>query len=350
MSRLVVTRPDGNVDVVIVAGAARIEGTVDATEHLQYRQPVWSPDGRTIAMAKLVQSDDDVVASLVLMDADTGYRNEIPLVFAPFFFHWRSDSGAIASLDASPLGLELWITDLLHGESTLLDRGAPLFFDWFGTELVAHIGPHPSDRLTSTARLIDLPPGQFTAPARHPRGVVVATASSDLVLLRHDGPELLAPVGEYARFAVAANGAIALVTSSPLSDGLAVVEADGSLTAIIDHPPIAMWWSPDSTTLLFLDAHLRAGRPTVRWHTWCAGELRDHSWYSPSATDTSEYLPFPEQYERAQTPWSPHSDAWCFAGAPRNEAHSADGIWIHRVDSSEPDWVCAGTHASWSPS
>jgi TolB protein len=261
---LVVTRPDGNVDVIDPTIAARVEGTIDASPTRQYRQPVWSPDGRTVAIARVEQDDVETVNSLVLLDPITGHRSDIALVFAPFFLHWRPDSQQIALLDASPLGIELWTCDLLHGESTLIERAAPLFIEWVGNDLIAHVGAHPSDRLILPLKYDTEAPGQFTAVAAHPEGFVTATAAGDLLLVMEDDDyELLAPISDYARFVVAFNGRIALVTNGPFIAGLGVIERNGDHITVIEHPPVAMWWSPDSTTLLFIDVHLRAGKPVA---------------------------------------------------------------------------------------
>jgi TolB protein len=357
-------RPTGSTVTIAAADAAN-------------RQPVWSSDGRLLAWSRFDRRSSDGLAKVIVVDIDGApdTRTEFDVIFPAFYLHWRPDSAAIATLGEGPLGLELTVIDLATGQSEILARGGPLFFDWQANgTMLANVGRDDSRRFEfhghgGAAVSFDAhAPAAFAAPARIPGtdGFVAAVRSgstSELVVLGGDGSitQKLAPFNGYVRFVVSPDGGrvawvvgrtvddIALASASVATDHLVVQDlATGESTTVTERMPIVFEFSPDNRKLLYLSVDDLGGSRWMRWHVWHE-DLTDQSldWCRPSAVEAREYIPFSEQHARGQRRWSPDSTAFCYAGTATS---GQEGVWVQRLDVDEASFVSAGQAAWWSPS
>jgi hypothetical protein len=115
---------------------------------------------------------------------------------------------------------------------------------------------------------------------------------------------------------------------------------------VTTQPPIAWWWSPFADRLLVLVAGMVGGSPWLRHLVWRAGEWEhEGQWHRPSTTTAREILPFPEQYERSHSPWSPAGDAYAYEGVAID---GAAGVRVQRLDEPLPEFHGAGSVVWWS--
>jgi hypothetical protein len=84
-----------------------------------------------------------------------------------------------------------------------------------------------------------------------------------------------------------------------------------------DSKVLAFFWSPDSSSLLFLSSLRKSTVGACRWATFDlkTNRVARYEYFIMSAM-FAHSLSFFCAYSNAMTPWSPDSDAFCYAGRP----------------------------------
>jgi UvrB/uvrC motif len=84
-----------------------------------------------------------------------------------------------------------------------------------------------------------------------------------------------------------------------------------------DSKVLAFFWSPDASKLLFLTSMKRSAAGAARWSTFdtCSNRLARYSVFVLSSM-AAHSMSFFCAFANSMTPWSPDSDAFCYAGRP----------------------------------
>lgn len=359
--RLAVLGEDGNVFTIAPDGTDRIDLTNDAGGETTYFQPIWAPDGERVTYG----STSTTGSALVTTAAD-GTSFATATETPPFYFYWDEAGERVAYLhSAASGGLTLHVVDGAGGEPALVTSGQPLYFSWepFGSRIIGHIGV---DRLElfdggeSTA--LGQLPGIFQAPAWTPAGLWYVVDDGDQQVLTIGQPDgSNRPVARFtgsASFTIAPDGTKAAVQSfvgdtdavtaafqaTPrlVSNRLDVVDLDGTVTNILDHPAAAFFWTPQGDKLLVLG--VGSGRGLLQWRVWADGSFTDFDEFVPSVTLLTTYLPFFDQYAQSMSLWSPDGASFAFPGVVGGER----GIFVQDITGGSPTLVSDGNFVAWS--
>ena len=132
--RLVVVDDGGDVVTIDPDGSDRVAITDDAGDTAIYSQPIWSPDGLSLAWGQVtpngfavgIQNSEDTASVTV----------EMPSL--PFYMYWSPDSQNIGVLHNGSDGLDFRIVDVPGTTASMVDGGSPFYFSWSpGGERVA---------------------------------------------------------------------------------------------------------------------------------------------------------------------------------------------------------------------
>eukprot|EP00173_Palmaria_palmata_P002413 Plantae.Rhodophyta-Palmaria_palmata.ctg2548.p1 GENE.Plantae.Rhodophyta-Palmaria_palmata.ctg2548~~Plantae.Rhodophyta-Palmaria_palmata.ctg2548.p1 ORF type:complete len:285 (-),score=35.65 Plantae.Rhodophyta-Palmaria_palmata.ctg2548:303-1157(-) len=89
---------------------------------------------------------------------------------------------------------------------------------------------------------------------------------------------------------------------------------------------LAFFWSPDSSKLLFLSSFRKSTVGTCRWGTFDLNTLKVAKYENFIASPMFAHsLTFFCSYSNSMTPWSPESDAFCYAGREMTEEEKKTG-------------------------
>jgi TolB protein len=355
--RLLVLGADGNLLTVDPSGGDRIQITTGAGPQRLETQAVGSPNGRSIAWVEI----DPTGASLHTASRLGQHDVSIPLAFAPFYLLWDPTSSKVLYLgNAGPtIGLGVVDQAVVQPRDIAVGGGAPLYLSWSpdGTRIVVHVGNAVlgTSDLTDPLERLDRTPGVFQAPVWLPDGGLVYAirrgAHQALVIDRDGTLTTLVRFDGGTIFTVDPTGrriAYRLDRPDGTQEGLYVRSIEGGEAHRITRRETTTFsWSPAGSSLLLMTPASEASEPTAhRWRVW--NDLGVHtvsSPFVPSPTFFQEYAPFFDQYAQSMTPWSPAEDAFAFAGSIDGES----GIWVDRLDGSEPVRVADGTMVSWLP-
>lgn len=320
--------------------------------------PVWGPGGDWLAW-----SESDGVDGRVRVMTPTGEGVLEQAGFPAFCLDPSPDGQYLAQLSTGPLGLELTVIELATGATTLVARGAPLYWAWApGARrlavhvhrrlFIAHIGA--MDGAVIEYDLLD-DVDRFLAPWWSPgAGELVAVDDQQrLVAISFDDDErtpVAAGQSGY-RFAVDAAGQrVALVSQH--HDGAVVDVVDrltGERVTAVDEPVAGMWWSPDGTALGSLVRAGGADEPLVRWNVWRGGDASQNflsAPFQPSRVVAETVLPFFEQFAFAHHFWSPASQRLVMPGVMRGGRNE---VFVHEPGAGAPRSITDGTLAWWAP-
>lgn len=387
VDRLLVLGEDGNVFTLRPDGVDRVAVTADAGDDLIYAQPTWSPTAERIAFTRVDARADAPRPTLVTTLADGSSSTAAATPRPPFYIHWSPSGERLVFLANASDGLDLRLVDVDGGgsDAETIATGSPFYLSWAadGDELVTHIGADGAGalgRLGTDGAAEPLPgrPGTFQAPQWSQAGDRLVYALADepsqrLVVADIDGAVqqevarfdgaidfALDPAGQRLAFTVrdlddAGDGgglelvsAVAAQPAERVPPGVLVV-ADldsGALEMVADGLVVLVQWAPEGDALLFATVEAAGGTLALRWQVWDGERVLRFARARPTATFAREYLPFFGQYSRSLTLWSPHGDAFTYAG--RDDA--GGGIWVQPVEADEsPVRVSDGRFASWSP-
>ena len=340
---VIVLAPDGSDrEVVADSGAG---GTVLA-------QPVWSPDGESLAWG---QAGPDGF-SLAVIEVGAGEPTSVPMTNLPFYSYWSPGGQHIGVLHNGANGIDFVMVDVEAGSAEVLGQAAPFYFSWSpgSDEIAAHAG---ADTFTSIgltgsrAGLGETDPG-YLAPQWTDEGIL-HVADGELVLQDTSGErQSLADVEDFTLFVANPQGTRIAVQSSGEDSGLSVglLEVQASWTGleildtqtgeserVTDDPALGFFWSPDGESLLILEPEGVALGLSV----WTEGSgVEDFGVHRPSPVVAETMLPFFPQYAQSVSFWSPDSTAFVYA--------ADDGVWIQNLEDAEPERVADGSWAAWS--
>lgn len=354
MNRLVVLGTDGNLYLVGGDGAGLVRLTDDGGADAGHFQPTWMADGQHVIWSR-VRSPTE--GWLEVVWADGNGRQALPPGFPAFYLYPSPHGRRVAHLSEGPIGLELVVVDLSSGESTLVARGAPLYWSWApdGRWLVMHIGHELSlATVEGDMEFLGVEPGIFLAPWWSADALVYVTRAGErhrLVVADRSG-KVLSVAAEFegaVRFIPEPAGRrVAYVVHGHGGPGpLMVVDfATGRRSEVTKEPVLGFWWSPDSNHLLVLGFALGSAMPWLRYSVWNEDGLWSFGPFLPSAAMVREVLPFFEQFAQSHRLWSPDSTAFTYPGTLES---GRKGIWVQALDGSEPCWATDGLSAWWSP-
>jgi TolB protein len=359
--RLLVLMDDGTIVTMARDGGAPVALRGREDLDVEARQPVWSPDGRSVAWVELPTGGPSASSTLVTSRPDGSGRREVVVDTGAFFLQWDPTSSRIAYLGSFQDVIGMGVADAeVEGAmvANTLGVGQPFYLSWGpeGDRLLVHVGSDTLGLLDLRGELesVGERPGLFHAP--------VWLSDGRFVYAVQDGErqELVVREGDRSRPLVRFRGAIEFVVS-PRGDrvayrvdagsGFGKVAVVGIRSArsrtVSDHPASAFHWSPDGSRLLLMTPEEGDDPTTHRWHVWDgrASEPIGPT-FLPSPTYLREYLPFFGQYAQTMTLWSPDGGSFAFAGLIGDRA----GIWIQDLDSDEPTFVVEdGATVAWSP-
>jgi len=318
--------------------------------------PVWGPGGAWIAW-----SESDGVDGRVRVRSLDGDEIVDQPGFPAFCLDPSPDGTQLASLATGPLGLELSVVELETGVSTLVARGAPLYWAWgpSSRRLAVHV-----HRRVFVANLGVLGPGsavehdlltevdRFLAPWWSPAGgeLILVDDRQRLSALSLEG-EVLESIADGQpgyRFAVDPAGQrVALVSQHSASAVVEVVDRlTGERQTAIDEPVAGMWWSGDGARLLALVRAGDEGQPFVRWCVWDGEQTTLAAPFQPSRVVAETVLPFFEQFAFGHRFWSENSDAIVTPGIMRG---GRPEIFVQTFDDRPPRPLIDGAIGWWRP-
>jgi Tol biopolymer transport system component len=361
-NRLLVLKDDGSIVTIGPDGSEPIPLVPSRGIDVETRQPVWSPDGRSVAWAELELTDEGASSRLVTSAPDGSGRTEFPVETGTFFLEWDPTSSRIAYLgnfrDAIGMGVAGRSS---NGDpvATTLGVGQPFYLSWSpeGQQLLIHVGSESLGTLDLEGNpLVPIgdAPGIFQAPVwlADGRMVYAATARDRQTLVIRDGDrakELLAFEGSIEFVASPDGKRIAYrVDDGGGLGGIDVVDVRSARShAVTEAPTSAFHWSPDGRRLLLMTMEEGDDPTTHRWQVWDGSvATRIGPTFLPSPTFWRDYVPFYGQFSQTMTPWSPDGSSFAFAGLIGDRA----GIWVQDLDAEEPSFVLdGGSIVSWSP-
>ena len=386
---LFIIDPDGG-NLINLTGGAHVEGGPQGRVMAQpvdfdnfYYWPTWSPDGTKLAASRVETAGAGPVVTVEVMDPAGGggrtvYRNEIPSLVAqgaPHYLYWSPDNNQLAFLAATPQAFTLLVVDTQDaGSATAVQTGAPLYFHWGpgGEKLLLHTGDalkladKPFD--TGSDDLADVGQG-FRVPALSPDGAQMAYSAfsgENMALFlaetgRVDSARSILEVGPPAAFAWSPDGKSLAVLdkqspSSPVSDRLRVVSADGSeVQTVVEETVVAFFWSPKGDKVAWVS--LQPEQRSFQWKVAAVdgSEVKELLTYQPSS-DGLTMLTFFDQYAYSHSPWSPDGTRLVVAGtqtetfARRNgDTPTGDRVYILDAEGGgAPKELAQGILAFWS--
>jgi len=348
-----------------------------------YAWPTWSPDGTRIAISTVDTANNQLKASIQLIDTTTARTKTIysdqprSMVArgAPHYVYWSPDSKYLAFIASIEAGLALFISDSTgNDEPVAMALPAPLYFHWAenSDSLLIHTGAEvklvqkpftvtPRSLLTITTpfRVPALSPdgGRFAYIQADPTGASLFVAAVD----EQSDAVKLVDVGPLSAFAWSPDGQELAIAdqqrqANPIYQRLLVISADGEQIRTIGEGQIlAFYWSPlgDKIAWVVVDAESRTFEWMVADRT---GEgTRSLFRFQPS-NDVFTMLSFFDQYAYSHSPWSPDGTRLVVAGrlesayGRRNgQTPTGDRVFVVAVTGvPAPQDIAAGTLAFWS--
>jgi TolB protein len=360
-TRLLVLTDDGAVLTTGRDGGSRVVLRPGGGLEVEAHQPVWAPDGQTVAWVEVGTGGPPAASTLVTSRPDgTGHR-EIRVDAGMFFLGWDPTSSRLAYLGSyqGAIGMGVAEPDATGGPvARTIGVGQPFYVSWApeGDGLLIHVGSETLVRidLEGTPTPVGDPPGMFHAPVWLEDGRLVYAVNQDehqaLVVRRgRNTDELLrfrgaiefvvSPDAERIAYRVDAGAGLGTVKVVDIRSGRS--ERVGGLAATAFH------WSPDGGRLLLMTPEEADDPTTHRWHVWDGRDADSIGpAFLPSPTYLSEYVPFFGQYAQSMTLWSPDARAFAFPGLIGDRA----GIWVQDLDDDQPTFAVEdGSVVAWSP-
>jgi TolB protein len=276
---------------------------------ITYGFPAWSPDGSRLAL--IAEGASDTSISIVPAHPVAAAPSPPPTLIyrsaaaPPFYLSWSPDGRKLSFLANEPSEVSLRIAPADGGApvdgsglGAIIRKGAPLYFDWIGTDrMLLHVGTGPTAFLGEVG-LDGTPAAPTLASPGDFRPAVVSADSRYLAYARSkiDGPgEVVVSTRDGAPgHALTVLGAAAMVFD-PRSDRVAfiaanepgqtelafpvgplrVVDADSGVPrTLIDGSVVAFFWSPDGRTLAALLLKPASGGTTAGIRLAVAGASR----------------------------------------------------------------------------
>jgi Tol biopolymer transport system component len=359
--RLLVLMEDGAVVTVSPDGSQMRSVVPSPGQGVEVKQPVWSPDGRSIAWAEFEVDDAGAHSRVVTSDPEGASRTEFAVETGTFFLQWDPTSSRVAYLGNYRGAVGMGVAELAaDGSPTAMTLGAgrPFYLSWSpdGDLLLIHVGSQTLGTLDLQGNLEEIgdAPGIFGAPVWLADGrmvyAVIDEQRQTLVVRDDDTPKELVRFRGAIEFVVSPDGErIAYrVTGRDGPGGVSVVNIRSAKSQKATATTTsAFHWSPDGRRLLLMTAAGPGPSAMHRWQVWEDGELTPVGpTFLPSETFLQEYVPFYGQYAQAMTLWAPDGRSFAFPGSIGTEA----GIWVQELSERDPTLVLdGGSVVAWSP-
>ncbi len=347
--------------------------------------PAFSPDGTRIAAI----GTDSVGGGIYVFD-DAGRRDPagapVPVVVYPksasnpIYLAWSPGGTRIAFLTNERDGLALRLAPADgSGPSVVVQRGAPLFFDWVDDDrLLVHRGAaDPGAFLGEVSADASASPGNLGAPANFQApGVAAGNAARAFVLASGTGDArvVVESPGVPSRFEAPVAGGSALGWS-PRGDQLAFTAPaqanglpygplelmnarTGAIRTLLGGNVIAFFWAPDARTIAVIRIVTTdgatasvvpvAGTPSLSlaFLDVASGAVRSERQIRTSTLFALQYLPFFDQYARSHRVWSAAGDAVVL---PLTDESGLAHVTVVPMDGSPTRVIADGVAAAWSP-
>ena len=359
--RLLVLMDDGSILTVARDGGAGIRLRGEDDLDFETRQPVWSPDGASVAWVEIGTAAPPASSTLVTSRPDGSSRRDVVVDTGTFFLQWDPTSSRLAYLGSfrGAVGMGVADTGADGGPvATTLARGQPFYLAWGpeGDRLLVHVGTETLGTVDLTGALqpIEEQPGVFHAPVwlEDGRFVYAVRDDDDQLLVVRDGgrPRELVRFRGAIEFVVSPDGdRVAYRVDAGEGFGtVSVVGIDSARSrSVSDLPTSAFHWSPDGRRLLLMTPEEGDDPTTHRWHVWDGKETSAvGSTFVPSPTYLRDYMPFFGQFAQTMTLWSPDGRSFAFPGLIGDRA----GIWVQNLDDEDPKFIVEdGSVVAWSP-
>lgn len=349
---IVVMDPDGGNQLAVTENAGTENPAI-------YMQPIWSPDGSTLAWGQTTGTGFGVGISR----PGSGLTTTLTTPNLPFYNYWSPNSRHLGVLHNGPSGVQFQIADVEQESTELLDEDAPFYFSWSpeGDRVVTHAGASRVETIEPNGNRTELEPttGNYLAPQWTENGVFHVV--EDQLVLEDNGGDrrpviavsgltlfVSNPQGTHVALQATGSDGSGITAStdefpSATTGAVVVVEVATGDTDIVDtSPALGFFWSTDGRSLLALTASESAIVPTV----WTIdGEQTEYTAFRPPGSMLQDTFPFFPQYAQSVSFWAPDSSAFAFAG----QVEGATGVWVQPVDRESPTRVSDGTWVAWSP-
>lgn len=344
-----------------------------------YTWPTWSPDGSRVALSRSPGTEEQSVASLILLNQGdpaeitlhTTQRGFVELVAEGAFHYtqWSPDSEHLSVVAPQKGGDRLALFDVAldGGEPFEVSADAPLYHVWSpdGTRILIHRRESLLLHDVRTRETVDLdrPSARYRVPAFSPDGEEIAFVASG------DGSEhLLArnlaskqerslwTVRTHASFAWSPVDADLMAAAQRITtgtfrhDGIELIDTrTGKTRSLFNGAVTAFYWSPDGTKIAVL-----VDGPRRNSFAWIvievdSGDVTNLTPFTSSARYLTN-LEFFDQFAPSHSPWSADSSALVMAGGITPRPAGLSRIWV--LDASgetEPQAIAEGRLAFWGP-
>ena len=321
-----------------------------------YTWPTWSPDGTKLAASRVVVREDKTDVSVQVLDARTGrsetvYENDQATMIAdgtPHYIYWAPAGKALSFLVATSNGLALFVWDGTPGNSAdLLERGAPLYFQWSQDAglMVLHVGPDITLARTpfeSAPRQTLQASGGFRVPAISPDGASLAyVAATDGEMGLYVAPisdlgqaRKIVDVSELSAFLWSPDGTQLAVGDQtnprvPFFNRLMLVPVGGGPVTTLSpglstQGVMAFYWAPTGDKLAWVA--INTADQEIEWMVSPSdgSGVKGLFGYQPSSEGLI-MLSFFDQYAYSHSPWSPDGKSLVVAGTQGKAARSSNG-------------------------
>lgn len=377
--RLVVLT-DESALLTMDADGSDVETIVDGSDRLVL-QPTWSPGGERLAWAEVTPATAPDPITVTSALADGSDRTRAPVANPPFYLSWDPTGDRLVLLRNGPTVIEAGLIDVAAGggNEITIASGQPFYFAWdpTGSAILANVGVGdrletieiPGDSAAASAAggatSLGVEPGHFQAPSWVGDSIFWSRRQGDsqqLVASAPGGanPRVLVPYQGFVQFVSTADGtrlafrvldqaepAVTVRYTAQPADAaagaLSVLDVASSAVSVIDEGnPLAFFWSPDSTKLLFLSLHGNA----FAWNVWDGEGVTTFDPFTPSLTLGRDYLPFFDQFAQSIELWSPDSSSFVYSG--QRSSDEDPGIWVQPLDGPARR-VADGVFAAFPP-
>jgi len=355
--RLVILDDAGDIVVLDPDGANRTAITDDAGDTAAYTQPIWAPDGRSVAFGQITSEGFFVGVH----DLEATETTNVSTGNLPFYMSFSPEGDRLGVLHNGAAGIDFNLVDVGAGTIERVDTGAPYYFSWSpdNQRLVTHVGVDRVETIDLAGERTSLAPTgpTYLAPQWTTSGVF-HVVDDEFVIESEDGTRgAVAGVSGLTMFVANRQGTrVALQTTGggggvevaledpPTISSNRVVVVDtttGEVAEVTDELALGFFWSPDGEKLLTLVPAAQSVTPKV----WAVdGTVTDFPGYVPPATMLQDTFPFFPQYAQSVSFWAPDSSAFAFAG----EIEDEPGIWVQSLGEDEPQLISGGRWVAWS--
>ncbi len=368
--RLLILGPGGEITTMKPDGTDRVVLAASDPDIVERTQPTWSPDGTRVAWTE--RSADQEVR-LVVAEADGETSITVPSPLMAVYIAWSPDGSRFAVTGTDDEGSLLLAIAEPDGSISVVDEGAPLYFDWArdGESLLVRVeGRFEHLALDGSERVPVVASGTFRIGVHLGESLVLATSrdvGDALAVAGSDGAiqrELIRYGGPIAYVVGPDDDKLAVMTrGSPESQQLARLEetdlailepdrlvsidtANGDIAEVRQGRGVAWFWSPDGGLLLYSTLEFVDGVERLRWHIWDGEDSTSYQPFSPTGVFGRDYLAYFDQFARSISLWAPDGSAFVYAGGTSLDDA---GIWVQPVAGGDPIRVSGGEMALWSP-